>query len=76
MSSVLPPKLGENDYSNIFTASVNLCGLPAISIPAGFVSGLPVGVQLIGDKFEELKLLNAALAFERSLSFGGEENEI
>ena len=75
-SQVLAPKLGENNFNSIFTTPASLCGLPAISIPAGFVSGFPIGIQLIGDKFEELRLLNAALAFEKGLSFGGEDYEI
>jgi len=51
--------------SDIFTISVNLAGVPAISIPCGFTkSGLPVGMQLIGDLFEEGKLFNAAYAYE------------
>ena len=46
--------------SDIYTVSVNLAGLPAISVPAGFSNGLPVGLQLIGDYFAEARLLNAA----------------
>lgn len=78
VSPVLPFKMGEdkNYLTNIFTVPVSLAGLPALSIPAGYVEGLPVGIQLIGDKFEELKLLNVALAFERDLALGGEADEI
>lgn len=60
-------KIGEkaNDpismyLSDIYTIAVNLAGLPAISLPAGFVNGLPIGMQLIGDLFDEAKLLNIA----------------
>ncbi len=45
---------------DIFTISVNLAGLPGMSIPAGFVDGKPVGLQLIGNYFDEARLLNVA----------------
>ncbi|CBL44199.1 Aspartyl/glutamyl-tRNA (Asp/Gln) amidotransferase, subunit A [gamma proteobacterium HdN1] len=44
--------------SDIYTIGVNLAGLPAMSLPAGFINGLPVGLQLIGPHFSEAKLLN------------------
>jgi aspartyl-tRNA(Asn)/glutamyl-tRNA(Gln) amidotransferase subunit A len=50
--------------SDIFTVSVNLAGLPAMSIPAGFKNGLPVGLQLIGNYFQESRLLNIAHRFQ------------
>ncbi len=51
--------------SDIYTISVNLAGLPAISLPCGFTkSGLPIGLQLIGRPFEEEILLRAARAYE------------
>jgi aspartyl-tRNA(Asn)/glutamyl-tRNA(Gln) amidotransferase subunit A len=51
--------------SDIYTVSVNLAGLPAISIPAGFARGLPVGLQIIGDYFKESKLLGIANRFQQ-----------
>ncbi len=51
--------------SDIFTVSVNLAGLPAISIPAGFSSQLPVGLQIIGDYFSESRLLNIAHQYQQ-----------
>ena len=42
--------------ADIFTVSVNLAGLPGISIPCGFANGLPVGFQLIGKAFDEATL--------------------
>jgi aspartyl-tRNA(Asn)/glutamyl-tRNA(Gln) amidotransferase subunit A len=49
---------------DIYTLSVNLAGLPAMSIPAGFSAGLPVGLQLIGQHFAEGQLLAAAHQYQ------------
>jgi aspartyl-tRNA(Asn)/glutamyl-tRNA(Gln) amidotransferase subunit A len=51
--------------SDIYTVSVNLAGLPAISIPAGMLGGLPVGMQVIGNYFAEPRLLNIAHRFQQ-----------
>ena len=51
--------------SDIYTVSVNLAGLPAISIPAGFSEGLPVGMQIIGNYFQEARLLNVAHQYQQ-----------
>ena len=53
-------------FQDIFTISTNLAGLPAMSIPAGFVNELPVGLQLIGNHFGESKILNAAHIFQKN----------
>ncbi len=50
--------------SDVYTIAVNLAGLPAISIPVGFAAGLPVGMQLIGNYFEEGLLLNVAHQYQ------------
>ena len=50
---------------DVFTIGANLAGLPAISVPAGLVDGLPVGMQLIGTQFGEAQLLNIAHQFQR-----------
>ncbi len=53
--------------SDIYTISVNLAGLPGMSIPAGFdSSGLPVGLQLIGKYFDEARLLNVAHRYQQA----------
>ena len=51
---------------DVFTISTNLAGLPAMSIPAGFVNELPVGLQLIGNHFEESKILNVAHIYQKN----------
>lgn len=56
--------------SDIYTVSVNLAGLPGISIPVGTDSkGLPIGMQLIGDCYQECKILRAAYAFEQTKGY-------
>ena len=55
---------------DIYTVSVNLAGLPGISVPCGLDSaGLPVGLQLIGDCFKEKNIIRAAYAYECTRSF-------
>ena len=68
------PKLGESlsdplkmYLGDIYTISVNLAGLPGISLPCGTDSkGLPIGLQLIGDCFAEKKLIRTAYAYEQT----------
>lgn len=68
------PKLGESlsdpikmYLGDIYTISVNLAGLPGISVPCGVDSkGLPIGLQLIGDCFQEKKIIQAAYAYEQT----------
>jgi aspartyl-tRNA(Asn)/glutamyl-tRNA(Gln) amidotransferase subunit A len=72
-SPCLPFKIGEKSddpmsmyLADIYTVSINLAGLPAISIPCGqSKSGLPIGMHLIGAPFEEEKLLSIASLFEK-----------
>ena len=51
--------------NDIYTIGANLAGLPAVSIPCGFVEDLPVGLQIIGPVFSEAKLLNAAHQYQK-----------
>jgi aspartyl-tRNA(Asn)/glutamyl-tRNA(Gln) amidotransferase subunit A len=51
---------------DIYTVSVNLAGLPGISLPCGMdQKGLPIGLQLIGDCFKEKNIIRAAYTYER-----------
>jgi aspartyl-tRNA(Asn)/glutamyl-tRNA(Gln) amidotransferase subunit A len=50
---------------DVFTISTNLAGLPAMSIPAGMVNNLPIGLQIIGNYFDESRLLNTAHQFQK-----------
>ena len=51
--------------SDIYTIAVNLAGLPAMSIPAGFCNGLPVGLHVAGNYFEEARLLNVGHQYQQ-----------
>ncbi|EHJ56200.1 glutamyl-tRNA(Gln) amidotransferase subunit A [Streptococcus urinalis FB127-CNA-2] len=55
--------------ADLLTIPVNLAGLPGISIPSGFVEGLPVGLQLIGPKYSEEVIYQVAAAFEASTDY-------
>ncbi|ASB96093.1 Asp-tRNA(Asn)/Glu-tRNA(Gln) amidotransferase subunit GatA [Streptococcus equi] len=55
--------------ADLLTIPVNLAGLPAISIPAGFADGLPVGLQLIGPKYSEEVIYQVAVAFEATTDY-------
>ena len=67
------PRLGESlsdplkmYLGDIYTISVNLAGLPGISVPCGKdAKGLPIGLQLIADSFQEKKLIQAAYTYEK-----------
>ncbi|GIW66270.1 MAG: glutamyl-tRNA(Gln) amidotransferase subunit A [Candidatus Parcubacteria bacterium] len=66
-SPTLPFKIGEKTenplemyLSDIFTIPVNLAGLPALSIPIGFIDNLPVGMQIIGNSLDEYKIFELA----------------
>jgi len=72
----LPFKIGEKKadplkmyLSDIFTANVNLAGLPAISLPVGKVGNLPVGLQIIAPSFREDRLIEGASAIENYIKY-------
>ena len=56
--------------SDVFTVTANLAGVPAMSLPAGLVDGLPIGVQLLAAHFEEARMIAVAYALERALGGG------
>ena len=71
------PKLGESlsdslkmYLGDVYTVSVNLAGLPGISLPCGLDSkGLPIGLQMIGDCFKEKNIIRAAYAYEQTRTY-------
>ena len=76
VSPTPPERLGEKSddvlaqyLGDVYTIPVSLAGLPGISVPCGFVEGLPVGFQLIGKPLDEETLLAAAHVFERAHDF-------
>ena len=76
VSPTPPWKLGEkiNDplkmyLSDIFTVTANLAGIPGLSVPAGFSSGLPVGIQILGPHFSEQRLFQIGYAYEQETQF-------
>ena len=65
-------KLGEKNadpvsayLEDIYTITANLAGIPGLSMPAGFIDGLPVGVQLLAPYFQESRLLNVAHQYQQ-----------
>jgi aspartyl-tRNA(Asn)/glutamyl-tRNA(Gln) amidotransferase subunit A len=75
-SPILPFKFGEKTadplsmyLADVYTVVANLAGIPAISVPAGFSGGLPVGLQLQANHWEEGKLLKVANSFEQATRY-------
>jgi aspartyl-tRNA(Asn)/glutamyl-tRNA(Gln) amidotransferase subunit A len=72
-SPIVPFKLGEKledpmqmYLSDVCTLPVNIAGIPAISVPAGFAGNLPIGMQIMGKPFSEETLLRIAFAYEQA----------
>lgn len=73
MSDVDPVQMYLND---VFTVTVNLAGLPGVSVPTGFdKSGLPLGLQVIGRPWEEADMLNIAYSLEQSADFSAKPSK-
>jgi aspartyl-tRNA(Asn)/glutamyl-tRNA(Gln) amidotransferase subunit A len=82
-SPTVPFKIGEKVddplqmyLSDVCTLPINIAGLPAISIPAGFADGLPVGMQLIGKPFGEEAILRTAYAYQQATEWHKKRAEI
>jgi aspartyl-tRNA(Asn)/glutamyl-tRNA(Gln) amidotransferase subunit A len=61
---------------DVYVTCASLVGLPAVSVPCGFDGGLPIGLQLIGRRFGEGALLEAARAYEQATDWSGRKPEI
>ncbi len=82
-SPTVPFRIGEKVddplqmyLSDVCTLPVNIAGIPGISVPAGFVDGLPVGMQILGKPFSEETVLRVAFAYEQATGWGQRQPEI
>jgi len=82
-SPTVPFRIGEKTdnplqmyLSDVCTLPINIAGLPAISIPAGFGDGLPIGMQLIGKPFGEETILKIAYAYQQATEWHKRKPEI
>ncbi len=82
-SPTVPFRIGEKVddplqmyLSDVCTLPVNIAGIPGISVPAGFVDGLPVGMQILGKPFSEEMVLRVAFAYEQATGWGQRRPEI
>ncbi len=62
--------------SDVCTLPINIAGIPALSVPAGFTNGLPIGMQIIGKPFGEETLLHVAYAYEQATGWQKKKPEI
>ncbi|HEY49523.1 MAG TPA: Asp-tRNA(Asn)/Glu-tRNA(Gln) amidotransferase subunit GatA [Dehalococcoidia bacterium] len=76
-SPTVPFRIGEKMddplqmyLSDVCTLPINIAGIPGISVPAGFVDDLPVGMQILGEPFSEEMLLRVAFAYEQATGWG------
>jgi aspartyl-tRNA(Asn)/glutamyl-tRNA(Gln) amidotransferase subunit A len=82
-SPTVPFKIGEKTddplqmyLSDVCTLPINIAGVPAISIPAGFAEGLPIGMQIIGRPFGEETILRVAYAYEQATEWHKRKAEV
>jgi len=82
-SPTVPFKIGEKVddplqmyLSDVCTLPINIAGVPAISIPAGFADGLPIGMQIIGKPFAEETILNIAHAFQQATDWHKQKPQV
>jgi aspartyl-tRNA(Asn)/glutamyl-tRNA(Gln) amidotransferase subunit A len=75
-SPTLPWKFGEKVddplamyLSDVFTVTANIAGIPGLSVPTGFIDGLPVGMQILGKQFSEDLLFKAGNFYEQAHDF-------
>ncbi|MDA1079862.1 MAG: Asp-tRNA(Asn)/Glu-tRNA(Gln) amidotransferase subunit GatA [bacterium] len=67
----------ENMLADLFTATINIVGVPSLAVPAGFTADkLPIGLQIIGDKFQERAILTLARAYQDATTWHKEVPEI
>ncbi len=78
-SPTVPFRIGERVddplsmyLADVCTLPINIAGIPGVSVPAGFVDGLPVGMQVLGKPFDEATVLRVAYAFEQATEWGRE----
>jgi len=64
------------EMADVLTEPTSISGLPGISVPCGFVNGLPIGLDIIGPQFSESKILKAAYAYESEFNRGKEKPQI
>jgi aspartyl-tRNA(Asn)/glutamyl-tRNA(Gln) amidotransferase subunit A len=82
-SPTVPFRIGEKSgdplqmyLSDVCTLPINIAGLPAISVPGGFVKGLPIGLQIIGKPFAEETILRVAYAYEQATEWNNKKPSI
>ena len=73
VSPTLPFKIGEKTddplkmyLSDVLAVTANLAGIPGLSVPVGFINGLPVGMQILGPQFSEALLFQAGYVYEQA----------